>query len=112
MDAWAKATSHERDEEIASYSLFALAQELAANIGLVVGWRQILLSLLLMPLWASYIAKVYAWINILSNKGVLSDLESHLGLPISHIVYSNTAMWIIFSYLWLPLMIVPNYGAL
>jgi hypothetical protein len=44
-------------------------------------WRQLLLSLLLMPLWASYLAKVYAWINILSNKGVLPDLESHLGLP-------------------------------
>jgi putative spermidine/putrescine transport system permease protein len=60
-------------------------------------WRHILLSLLLMPLWASYLAKVYAWINILSNKGVLPDLESHLHLPLSHIAYTNTAMWIVFS---------------
>jgi putative spermidine/putrescine transport system permease protein len=74
-------------------------------------WRQFLLMLLLMPLWASYIAKVYAWINILSDKGVLPDLESHLGLPISHLAYTNTAMWIVFSYLWLPFMIVPIYGA-
>jgi len=75
-------------------------------------WRHILLSLLLMPLWASYLAKVYAWINILSNKGVLPDLESHLHLPLSHIAFTNTAMWIVFSYLWLPFMIVPIYGAL
>jgi putative spermidine/putrescine transport system permease protein len=38
-----------------------------------------------LPLWASYLAKVYAWINILSNHGVLPDLESHLGLPITNI---------------------------
>ena len=74
-------------------------------------WRHLLLSLLLMPLWASYLAKVYAWINILSNKGVLPDLESHLHLPITHVAFTNIAMWIVFSYLWLPFMIVPIYGA-
>jgi putative spermidine/putrescine transport system permease protein len=73
--------------------------------------RQALLALVLLPLWASYLARVYAWINILSDKGVLPDLESHLGLPISHLAYTNTAMWIVFCYLWLPFMIVPIYGA-
>src|ERR1700691_2691896 len=67
-------------------------------------------ALIALP-FAFYLAKVYAWINILSNKGVLPDLESHLGLPITHIAYTNTAMWIVFSYLWLPFMIVPIYGA-
>jgi len=73
--------------------------------------QQWLLGLTLLPLWASYLAKVYAWINILSDKGVLPDLESRLGLPVTHLAYSNTAMWIVFSYLWLPFMIVPIYGA-
>jgi putative spermidine/putrescine transport system permease protein len=54
---------------------------------------------------------VYAWINILSNHGVLPDFERHLGLPITNVAYTNTAMWIVFSYLWLPFMIVPIYGA-
>ncbi len=74
-------------------------------------WRQVLLAMLLLPLWASYLAKVYAWINILSDKGVLPGIESRLGLPTTHIAYSNIAMWIVFSYLWLPFMIVPIYGA-
>jgi putative spermidine/putrescine transport system permease protein len=74
--------------------------------------RRWLVALLLLPLWASYIAKVYAWINILSDKGVLPSVESKLGLPVTHFAYSNTAMWIVFSYLWLPFMILPVFGAL
>ena len=74
-------------------------------------WRQLLLALTLLPLWASYLAKVYAWINILSNKGVLPGFERWLHLPQSHVAYTNVAMWIVFSYLWLPFMVVPIYGA-
>jgi putative spermidine/putrescine transport system permease protein len=74
-------------------------------------WRRVLLALTLLPLWASYLAKVYAWINILSNNGVLPGVEHWLHLPSSHLAYSNIAMWIVFSYLWLPFMVVPIYGA-
>jgi putative spermidine/putrescine transport system permease protein len=74
-------------------------------------FRQALLALVFLPLWASYLARVYAWINILSNHGVLPNIESHLGLPITNLAYTNVAMWIVFSYLWLPFMIVPIYGA-
>ncbi len=73
--------------------------------------RQAFLALVFLPLWASYLARVYAWINILSNHGVLPDFERHLGLPITNLAYTNVAMWIVFSYLWLPFMIVPIYGA-
>ncbi len=74
-------------------------------------WRHLLLALTLLPLWASYLAKVYAWINILSDKGVLPGVERWLGLPTTHVAYTNEAMWIVFSYLWLPFMVVPIYGA-
>jgi putative spermidine/putrescine transport system permease protein len=74
--------------------------------------RQLLIVLVLLPLWASYLARVYAWVNILSDKGLLPTIESHLGLPHTYIAYSNTAMWVVFCYLWLPFMIVPIYGAL
>src|ERR1700722_3978699 len=74
-------------------------------------FRQALLALVFLPLWASYLARVYAWINILSNHGVLPSIESHLGLPITNVADANDAMWIVFSYLWLPFMIVPIYGA-
>ena len=73
--------------------------------------RQWFIALTLLPLWASYLAKVYAWINILSDKGVLPDIERKLGLPVTHLAYSTVAMWLVFSYLWLPFMIMPVYGA-
>jgi len=75
------------------------------------GVRQLLIVLVLLPLWASYLARVYAWVNILSDKGLLPTVESHLGLPHTYLAYSNTAMWIVYCYLWLPFMIVPVYGA-
>ena len=69
-------------------------------------------SPVLLPLWASYLARVYAWIVILQKGGTLSWTFSKLGLGAVNIGYTNTAMWIVFSYIWLPFMIVPLYGAL
>jgi putative spermidine/putrescine transport system permease protein len=74
--------------------------------------RQLLLVAVLLPLWASYLAKVYAWIVILQKGGTLSWSLSKIGLPGIDIGYTNTAMWLVFSYIWLPFMIVPVYGAL
>jgi putative spermidine/putrescine transport system permease protein len=74
--------------------------------------RQLLYSAVLLPLWASYLAKVYAWIVILQQGGTLSWTLSKLGLGQVNIGYTNTAMWLVFSYIWLPYMIVPLYGAM
>ena len=53
--------------------------------------------LTLLPLWASYLARVYAWIVILQDGGTLSWTFHKLGLGSPNIGYSNTAMWIVFS---------------
>jgi putative spermidine/putrescine transport system permease protein len=74
--------------------------------------RQALFIAVLLPLWASYLARVYAWIVILQKGGTLSWTLSKLGLGTVNIGYTNVAMWIVFSYIWLPFMIVPIYGAL
>ncbi len=74
--------------------------------------RRILFTAVLLPLWASYLARVYAWIVILQKGGTLSWTTSKLGLGAVNIGYTNTAMWVVFSYIWLPFMIVPLYGAL
>jgi putative spermidine/putrescine transport system permease protein len=66
----------------------------------------------LLPLWASYLARVYAWRPILAHDGALNWVLSGLGLPAVGIGYSNWAMWIVFSYVWLPFMIMPVYAAL
>ncbi len=74
--------------------------------------QTLLFAAVLLPLWASYLARVYAWILILNHDGVLNWTFQSLGLPSPNIGYTNVAMWLVFSYIWLPFMIVPIYGAL
>jgi putative spermidine/putrescine transport system permease protein len=74
--------------------------------------RALLFVLVLLPLWASYLARVYSWRLILNSDGLLNWTLHKLGLPSAGIAYSNTAMWIVFSYIWLPFMILPVYAAL
>ena len=71
-----------------------------------------LFAAVLMPLWASYIARVYAWILILNHSGLLNWSLEQLHLPPANIGYTNVAMWIVFSYIWLPFMIIPTYAAI
>jgi putative spermidine/putrescine transport system permease protein len=71
-----------------------------------------LFAAVLLPLWASYLARVYAWILILNHSGVLNWSLQSIGLPPANIGYTNVAMWLVFSYIWLPFMIIPTYAAL
>jgi putative spermidine/putrescine transport system permease protein len=74
--------------------------------------RNLLFTAIVLPLWASYLARVYAWIVILQKGGTLDWTMSKLGLGPANLGYTNTAMWLVFSYIWLPYMIVPIFGAL
>jgi putative spermidine/putrescine transport system permease protein len=74
--------------------------------------RSLLFMAVLIPLWASYLARIYAWIVILTKGGTLDWSFRHVGLPQPDIGYTNTAMWLVFSYIWLPFMIIPVYTAL
>jgi putative spermidine/putrescine transport system permease protein len=62
----------------------------------------------LMPLWASYLVKVYAWRTMLSHDGIIDWALRPFGL--SGPGYGFVATWIVFSYLWLPYMILPLYA--
>jgi len=66
----------------------------------------------LIPLWTSYLVRVYAWRLILARDGVLNWALDHIGLGSVNVAYSNTAMWIVFSYIWLPFMILPVWAAI
>ncbi|HEU4657941.1 MAG TPA: ABC transporter permease [Capillimicrobium sp.] len=72
--------------------------------------RALLVVGVLMPLWCSYLVKVYAWRTILSEEGILNWALEPLGL--SGPGFGNTATWIVFSYLWLPYMVIPIYAGL
>lgn len=74
--------------------------------------QTLLFAAVLLPLWASYIARVYSWILILNHSGVLNWSLQSLGLPPANIGYTYVAMWIVFSYIWLPFMIIPTYSAM
>src|SRR3989441_12026331 len=74
--------------------------------------QTLLFAAVLLPLWASYIARVYSWILILNHSGVLNWSLQSIGLPPANIGYTYVAMWIVFSYIWLPFMIIPTYAAM
>jgi putative spermidine/putrescine transport system permease protein len=91
-----------------------LAFPIAYNMAKLAGprARRVLVVAVLLPLWASYVAKVYAWRTILSADGVLNWL-----LPGSLHGPSITGTgvagpWIVLTYLWLPYMILPVYAGL
>ena len=79
----------------------------------------------MLPMWASYIVKTYAWTIILSQQGILYRCINHLGLgnalntilqmPIvggNTLATSNLGRFIVFTYIWLPFMILPIQAAL
>jgi putative spermidine/putrescine transport system permease protein len=72
--------------------------------------RGLLVVAVLMPLWASYLVKVYAWRIILAEDGILNWALSPLGLKGPG--FGLVATWLVFSYLWLPFMILPIYAGL
>jgi putative spermidine/putrescine transport system permease protein len=72
--------------------------------------KALLVVAVLMPLWSSYLVKVYAWRVILQEDGILNWSLSPLGLHGPG--FGNVAAWLVFSYLWLPYMILPLYAGL
>jgi putative spermidine/putrescine transport system permease protein len=74
--------------------------------------RALLFVLVLMPLWSSYLVRIYAWKTILAHDGALNWTLNKAGLPDVGLLYTNWGMWIVFSYVWLPFMILPVYAAL
>jgi putative spermidine/putrescine transport system permease protein len=72
--------------------------------------RALLVVAVLMPLWSSYLVKVYTWRIMLSNDGLVNWLLDPIGLHGPG--FGNVATWLVFSYLWLPFMILPIYAGL
>ena len=72
--------------------------------------RTILVVAVLTPLWAGYLVKGYVWRTILSDNGVINWLLEPFGLSFDG--YSSVGLWLVFTYLWLPFMILPIYAGL
>ena len=72
--------------------------------------RGLLVVAMLMPLWASYLVKVYAWRIMLLDNGAVDWLLRPLGLQGPGT--GEVAIWLVFTYLWLPYMVLPIYAGL
>ena len=72
--------------------------------------RNLMVVAVLVPLWSSYLVKVYAWRTILSTDGILNWFLNPFGL--SSPGFGTFATWLVFTYLWLPYMVIPIYAGL
>ncbi|MGO4640612.1 ABC transporter permease [Mesorhizobium sp. 2RAF45] len=88
-------------------------------------WKALFYLGVMLPLWSSYLVKIYAWKLILAKEGILTWLfaklhvlwllEAWLALPIvggNSLSVSFTGTFIVFVYVWLPFMILPVQAAL
>lgn len=74
--------------------------------------RGLLVVAILMPLWSSYLVKVFAWRIILQENGPLNGILAPFGLEGPDVAAGEIRLWIVFSYLWLPYMILPIFAGL
>lgn len=88
-------------------------------------WKALFYLGVMLPLWSSYLVKVYAWKLILAKEGILNwffaelhltwMLEAFLALPViggNSLSFSYAGTFLVFLYVWLPFMILPIQAAL
>jgi putrescine transport system permease protein len=77
-------------------------------------WRYLLLMLIIIPFWTSFLIRIYAMIGFLKDNGLINNLLLGLGIidqPLA-IMYTPAAVYIGIVYSYLPFMILPIYAAL
>lgn len=106
-----------------SVSLAAIATVLCLALGFPMAYgiarsapatRSLLLMLIVLPFWISFLLRVYAWMGLLNNYGVINNFLMWLGAidqPIP-IMYTDWAVYIGLVYSYLPFMILPLYATL
>jgi len=77
-------------------------------------WRNILLLMVILPFWTSFLLRIYAWMGMLNNYGTINNVLMFLGITHDPIQMMNTdfAVYIGIVYSYLPFMILPLYANL
>ena len=112
-----------RDAALSSLTLAAIATAILALIGTPIAHamarapariQPILLALVIVPFWTSFLIRIYAWIAILKPEGLLSAALMKLGLIARPLEILNTqgAVLIGLTYAYLPFMVLPLYAVL
>jgi putrescine transport system permease protein len=76
--------------------------------------RNVFLMLVILPSWTSFLIRIYAWIGILKNEGLLNEALKALGIidtPLQ-ILHTEAALYIGLVYAYLPFMVLPLYANL
>lgn len=89
------------------------------------GWKALFYLGVMLPLWSSYLVKVYAWKLVLAKEGILNWLletlhlswllDTYLATPViggASLSVSYTGTFLVFLYVWLPFMVLPTQAAL
>lgn len=90
---------------------YPMAYTIARSRG---AWRNILLFLVILPFWTSFLLRVYAWMGMLSTKGFINKALLSIGLidqPLK-LLYTDFAVYLGIVYSYLPFMILPLYAIL
>ena len=77
-------------------------------------WQAVVMTLVIVPFWTSFLIRVYAWINILQHDGLLNKILLALHIVSTPVVWLSTdsAMYLGMVYSYLPFMILPLYATL
>ncbi|MBB4285289.1 ABC transporter permease subunit [Roseospira goensis] len=77
-------------------------------------WRAVFLLLVILPFWTSFLIRVYAWIGILKNNGLINNALMALGLIDDPLPLLNTefSLYVGIVYSYLPFMVLPLYATL
>jgi spermidine/putrescine transport system permease protein len=81
----------------------------------MVRWKILALFLIVAPFWTSYILRVYAWMAILGEKGVINSTLQWLGIinePLQFLIYSQFALVIGFIHIFFPFAVLAIYASL
>jgi spermidine/putrescine transport system permease protein len=72
--------------------------------------RELILFLVIFPLWSSYLIRIFAWKSLLGTNGILNSFLDWTGVidePLSFLLYSKWAIFLALAHVWLPFMILP-----
>ena len=74
--------------------------------------RELLLFLVIFPLWSSYLVRIFAWKTLLGTNGIINSFLAWTGLietPLSFFLYSKWSIFLALTHVWLPFMVLPLF---
>lgn len=74
--------------------------------------RNLLMLLLIIPMWMNFLLRTYAWMSIIGRNGIINNIFKAVGLPAMNILYTDIAVILGMVYNFLPFMIIPIYTVL